>query len=84
MMSESQMESSTSPSAADDLFDQGLVLFQRLSHAAAKERFQAANNAEPDHARSRFMVRCKKGAAQERMCCYWSSKQKDQTVTVLR
>ena len=53
MMSESQMESSTSPSAADDLFDQGLALFQRQSHAAARDRFQAANIAEPDHARSR-------------------------------
>lgn len=52
-MSESQMESSTSASAADDLFDQGLALFQRRSHAEAKDCFQAANDAEPDHARSR-------------------------------
>ena len=37
MMSVSQMESSTSASAADDLFDQGLALFQTRSHAEAKD-----------------------------------------------
>jgi Flp pilus assembly protein TadD len=56
-MSESEIESSQvrmdSASRPEDLFQQGLVLFQRGDYPDALARFHSAHDAEPDHARAR-------------------------------
>lgn len=83
-MSESEVRSSSagmdSVSCAEDLFQQGLVLFHRGANEEAQVCFRAAHDAEPDHARARSylgvcMAVCDRRFEESLVLCTSASKQ---------